>query len=108
MYADSQERLRIAESQLAALKQTQVKPEGHVIVETVEKLRARVGEVAFSRMSIEQRLAGIGVDHRTVDKAELAQLFGKNSDHKRASDLHRADQRRYKTLKEAAKVLGIY
>jgi hypothetical protein len=108
MYEEARQRADLAEAQLKALRESRIQPEGKIIVETAERARARAGEVGWSRMTVEQRLASIGVDHRTVDKAELSQLFGKNSDHKRASDLHRTDQRRYKTLKETAKVLGIY
>jgi hypothetical protein len=108
MYDEARQRAELAEAQLKALRESHIRPEGNVIVETAERARARAGEVGWSRMTVEQRLASIGVDHTIVDKAELSQLFGKNSDHKRASDLHRTDQRRYKTLKETAKVLGIY
>lgn len=57
---------------------------------------------------IPQRLASIGVDHTTVDKVELASLFGHTSDHKRASDHQRANPRDYATKREAAKILGIF
>jgi hypothetical protein len=111
MYLESQERLKTTEAQLAAVRTTRVQSNEHVIVETMDRARRRIEASdphGWVKMSPEQRLASIGVDFRTIDKVELAQLFGKNSDHKRASDLHRADQRKYKTLKEAAKILGLY
>jgi hypothetical protein len=108
MYSEAQKRAELAEAQLAAVRGTRVQSNEHVIVETAERARARAGEVGWSRMTVEQRLASIGVDHRTVDKVELSQLFGPTSDHKRATDMHRTDQRKYKTLKETAKILGLY
>jgi hypothetical protein len=107
MYDEARQRAELAEAQLKALRESRIQPEGKIIVETAERARARAGEVGSSRMTVEQRLASIGVDHRTVNKAEVARFFGRDSDHKAASDLHRTDQRRYKVLKETAKVLGI-
>ena len=108
MYNDAARRADLAEAQLKALRESSgTRPQGNIIVETAERARARAGEVGWSRMTVEQRLASIGVDHRTVDKAEISRFFGRDSDHKAASDLHRTDQRKYKVLKETAKVLGI-
>jgi hypothetical protein len=108
MYNESQRRAELAEARLKALRESGTRPEGKVVVETAERARARAGELGWSRMSVEQRLASIGVDHRTVDKVELSQLFGRNSDHKRASDHQRANPRDYATKREAAKILGIF
>jgi predicted small metal-binding protein len=108
MYAQAMRRAEVAEAQVAALRNQHGRPEAHIIVDTVEKVRARVGELGWAKMSKEQRLASIGVAPASVNPAELQSLFGRASDHKKASDLMRADQRKYKILKEAAKVLGIF
>ena len=107
LYGDSQDRIRQLEAQLSATQQSRVRSDDRVIVTTAESVQKR-DPLAWFKMTPEQRLSSIGVDHTTIDKKELESLFGKKSDHKKASDLMRVDQRRYKTLREAAKVLGIY
>ncbi len=107
LYGDQQERIKQLEAQLQATQQSRVRSNEHVIVTTAEAVQ-KSDPLAWHKMSPEQRLASIGVDHTTIDKKELASLFGKKSDHKKASDLMRVDQRRYKQLREASKILGIY
>lgn len=107
MYNEANRRAELAEAQLKALRESGSKPEGKIIVETAERARARVGELGWSKMTVPQRLASVGVDAATVDKVELAKYFGPTSDHKAASDLMRIDQRKYKTWREAARIVAI-
>jgi hypothetical protein len=59
-------------------------------------------------MTHPQRIAAVGVDPATVDPIQLGKLFGRNSDHKMATDLQRANPRKYAELREVAKILGTY
>jgi hypothetical protein len=106
MYSESAERVRQLEAQLSATQESRVRNDEHVIVTTADAVQRR-DPLAWHKMTIQQRLASVGVDPATVDKAEVARFFGKDSDHKAASDLHRSNQRRYKLMKESARILGI-
>lgn len=105
LYGESQDRIAQLEAQLAATQASRIRNDEHVIVTTAESVQRR-DPLAWHKMTIPQRLASVGVDPN-VDKAEVARFFGKNSDQKAASDLMRVDQRRYKTLREAARILEI-
>jgi hypothetical protein len=105
MYLESQERLKTAEAQLSATRESRVRSDDNIIVTTAESVQRR-DPLAWHKMSIPQRLASVGADPN-VDRAEVARFFGKNSDHKSASDLMRVDQRRYKVMREVARILGI-
>jgi hypothetical protein len=105
MYLESQEKLKTTEAQLAATRDSRVRNDEHVIVTTADAVQRR-DPLAWHKMSIPQRLASVGADPN-VDKVEVARFFGRDSDHKAAADLHRSDQRRYKVMKESARILGI-
>jgi hypothetical protein len=105
MHSEAQERIKQLEAQLAATRESRVRSNDHIIVTTADAVQRR-DPLAWSKMSVPQRLAAVGVEPN-VDKAEVAHFFGKTSDHKAASDLHRTDQRKYKQMRETARILGI-
>jgi hypothetical protein len=108
LFEASEQRAKLAESQLAALRNVNAPSPGKPMVTKVEQARARVGEVGWFKMSPDQRVAALGVDPASVDKAQLGLLFGKNSDHVSAVAFQRANPKRYAELREVAKVLGTY
>ena len=78
---------------------------------TVDLARSKAGELAWNHQYTDaQRLQSIGIEPSTVDasvRRQIMEVFGPKSDHRRASDLMKADALRYRTLKEIGRALRI-
>jgi hypothetical protein len=115
MYAEleqEREKSRLLQAQVNALKtsRTNTANDRRPAI-TAEQARAQVGELEWNhRMTDAQRLQVLGVEPSTVDAATRQQImavFGPKSDHRRASDLMKADAFRYRQLKEIGRALRL-
>jgi hypothetical protein len=75
---------------------------------TAARFRAEVGLNNLRGMPREDKLRGLGLDPASVDDNHLERLFCIGNDGTAVAELMRASPRRYKELKEAANLLGIY
>lgn len=104
------EKGRLLQLQLDAVKQSRVNVgNDRRPAVTVAVARAKLGELEWvHRMTDAQRLQAIGVNPVEVTaetKQTILEIFGPHSDHRRASDLMKADSFRYRTLKEIGRAL---
>jgi hypothetical protein len=72
------------------------------------RFRAEVGLSSLRGMPVNQKLEGIGLDPATVSVDHLERLFCLGNDGVAAAELMRASPKRYRQLREAADLLGIY
>jgi hypothetical protein len=72
------------------------------------RFRAEVGLSSLRGMPVDQKLQGLGLDPATVSIDHLERLFCLGNDGVAAAELMRASPKRYRQLREAADLLGIY
>lgn len=75
-------------------------------LDTVERIRARIGEDAYRKLTREERLTAVGVDP-TISDEFLLKLFGRKFVPTLQRDLHRTDPAKYSRLRQAARILGL-
>jgi hypothetical protein len=75
---------------------------------TAARFRAEVGLNNLRGMPRDEKLKGLGLDPSSVSDDHLERLFCIGNDGTAVAELMRASPRRYKELKEAANLLGIY
>jgi hypothetical protein len=106
------EKSRLLAMQLEAVKASRVNVGNDTApAVTADMARARLGQLEWNhKLDDNGRLQAIGVDPSTVTaatRAEIMELFGPQSSSARASDLMKANGRRYRSLKEIGKALRI-
>jgi hypothetical protein len=75
---------------------------------TAARFTAEVGLNNLRGMQKDEKLRGLGLDPASVSIDHLERLFCIGNGGVAAAELNRTSQRRYKELKEAAKILGIF
>jgi hypothetical protein len=75
---------------------------------TAERARELMGRAQWFMCTEAQKIQAMDVDPKSVDKAQVRALFGKNHDVTAAVDFSKANPRRYAALREVAKALNIY
>jgi hypothetical protein len=75
---------------------------------TAEHIKRSLGSLALLNMSRSQKLQTLGLTPESVTDAALRKLFGKGNDGSAAKDLSLTNMLAYRTMKEAALLLGIY
>jgi hypothetical protein len=75
---------------------------------TAARFRAEVGLNNLRGMPRDEKLRGLGLAPASVDNDHLERLFCRNNDGVAAAELMRASPKRYRELKEAANILGIF
>ena len=102
------ERLKsiIAASRLAPIAEHPLKDARPAV--SADRLRALVGPTQLLAMTRAEKIAALGLDPNGVDDAFLRKCFGKSNDGSAAAELHKTSPLRYRQLKEASLLLGIY
>ena len=75
-----------------------------------ELVRSKLGPAAWNSLTIDARLMACGVQPSEVTaaaKEEIAEVFGRNANSKRAADLHVSNPSKYRKLKTIASVLDL-
>lgn len=72
------------------------------------RLTATLGQTQINRMTRAEKLSALGLEPSSVDEAFLRQCFGRGNDGSAASELHKTSPLRYRQLKEASLLLGIF
>jgi hypothetical protein len=75
---------------------------------TAQKARAMVGELAWLKMSRDERLISIGVDPKSVTNEGLQKIFGRGNDGSIGKDLMKTSPSRYAQLRQASLALNLY
>jgi hypothetical protein len=75
---------------------------------TAARFRAEIGLNNLRGMPRDEKLRGLGLDPAIVNNDYLEQIFCIGNDGTAAAELMRANPLRYRQLKEAANLLGIY
>jgi hypothetical protein len=102
------ERNRILQAQVDAMRQSGAPRSDHEVkVPTIEQARARMGLLAWAKMTIDQRAQSVGINLADMHRPDVERYFGTKSDAKAATDLLRIDPVKYKRMREAARLLGI-
>src|SRR5437899_2200533 len=66
---------------------------------TAAELRAKVGPVAWHKMSETEKIVGLGQNPSEIDRDFLKKVFGRGSDGRVALDLEKTSPPRYKVLR---------
>jgi hypothetical protein len=72
------------------------------------RFRAEVGLSSLRGMPRDQKLQGLGLDPATVSDDHMERLFCLGNDGVAAAELMKASPKRYRQLREAADLLGIF
>ena len=75
---------------------------------TAARFKASISPVDFLKLSRDQKLLGIGLDPAGVDDGYVRRVFGRGADSALGVELMKTSPLRYRQLKEAAEVLGLY
>jgi hypothetical protein len=97
----------LLKTQLGAVRDNKAAAVDNRVVPTLEMTRDRMGRSTWAQLNTNQRIAAIGVQPDSVDRPQLAKLFGRNADHVYASDLMKTSPYRYRQLREVAKILDV-
>lgn len=112
LYEAERKKREDAENVLAAIREQGQKhgaPTGPSPSVVVAQAKAKAGEFEWNhRLSNDQKISALGIDPKSVSVKEAQKVFGRGADHKLASDLHKADPAKYRTLKQVAIALGVY
>jgi hypothetical protein len=75
---------------------------------TAERVKALVGQHGVNKMTRSEKLASLQIDPTSVDDTLLRKCFGRGNDGSAALELHKTSPLRYRQLKEASLLLGIF
>ena len=80
--------------------------DSHKTLDTCARVRGRLGELAFHKLTRVERLEAVGVDVTTTD-AYICKIFGSKFDPSLQRDLHRSDPKKYARIREAYRILHL-
>ena len=75
---------------------------------SAEQIRAQLGPLRLLNMTEVEKLASVGINDPSVNRGMLLSIFGIGADSRIGSDLMKSNRARYRTLKEAAILIGAY
>jgi len=75
---------------------------------SAERLKAMLGQHGINKLTRTEKIVALGLDPAGVDDSFLRRCFGRGNDGSAASELHKTSPLRYRQLKEASLLLGIF